>query len=581
VRSRQAPAPDERARARATQRRLTRTSRAARAHLGATAGLGLLATVLIVAQATLLAHAIVRVFLDGASLGEVAPTLLWLAAISVARGLVDAGFEAGGRIGAARVMAELRSRLIRHLLLVRPGALQDERSGELAASAVQGVDALEAYFARYLPQAVLAVTAPLLILAWVLPRDWESAAILAVTAPLIVVFMVLIGRLTERTTRRRWRRLARLSAHFLDLVSGLETLRAHGRADAQARSIAATGESYRRETMKTLRIGFLSALVLELLAMLGVALVAVTVGVQLAGGDLGLSAGLTVLILAPELYMPLRRLGAQFHASADGMAGAERIFELLDRPAAVPAPRPGRPAPDPRAAPLRLGGVHFSHPGREETLRGVELELAPGETLALTGPSGGGKSTLLSLLLRLAEPAAGRIACGDTDLREVGVEEWRRRIAWVPQRPTIFSGTIAANVRLLEPGADEASVLAAVERAGLLELVGSLPKGLETPVGDGGRRLSAGQAQRLALARAFLRDAPLLLLDEPTANLDVETERNIAAAVGRLAAGRTALIVAHSAELASRADRVVELREGRIRQPDRLPTAGRGEAIPV
>jgi len=559
-----------RTRARETQRRLTRESRAARTHLAATVLLGLLATALIVAQATVLAHVVVRVFLGGASLGEVGPALLWLAAISVARGLVDAGFEAGGRIGAARAMAELRSRLVRHLLRERPGALHDERSGELAAAAVQGVDALESYFARYLPQAVLAVCAPLMILAWVLPRDWEAAAILAVTAPLIVVFMVLIGRLTERTTRRRRRRLARLSAHFLDLVGGLGTLRAHGRAEAQARSIEASGEAYRRETMKTLRIGFLSALVLELLAMLGVALVAVTVGVQLASGDLGLTAGLTVLILAPELYMPLRRLGAQFHASADGVAGAERIFELLDRPAAVAMPSPARPAPDPSAAPLRLQGVRFSHPGREETLRGVDLELAPGETVALTGPSGGGKSTLLSLLLRLAEPAAGLIECGDVDLREVDVEDWRRRLAWVPQRPTIFSGTIAENVRLPEPGADDGRVIGAIEQAGLADLVDSLPEGLATPVGDGGRRLSAGQAQRLALARAFLRDAPLLLLDEPTANLDLETELAIAAAVERLAAERTALIVAHRPELARRADRVVELRDGVLAEPSPL-----------
>ncbi|HET9593626.1 MAG TPA: ABC transporter transmembrane domain-containing protein, partial [Solirubrobacterales bacterium] len=385
--------PDVRSRARETQRRLTRTSRAARAHLAATSALGLLATALIVAQATLLAHVIAGVFLGGEGLADVTPQLLWLAAISVARGLVDAGFEAGGRIGAARVMAELRSRLARHLLLARPGALQGERSGELATAAVQGVDALEAYFARYLPQAVLAALAPLVILAWAVPRDWEAAAILAVTAPLIPVFMVLIGRLAERSTRRRWRRLSRLGAQFLDLVRGLETLRANGRAEAQTRAIAAAGESYRRETMATLRVGFLSALVLELLAMIGVALVAATVGIQLAEGSLGLTAGLTVLILAPEVYMPLRRLGAQFHASADGMAAAERIFEVLDQPAAIAVPELPLPAPDPALAGIDFDGVRFSYAVRDEVLRGVDLAVAPGETVALVGPSGGGKST--------------------------------------------------------------------------------------------------------------------------------------------------------------------------------------------
>ena len=562
--------PEARSRARETQRRLSKTSRAARRHLIVTVALGLAATVLIVAQATLLAYVIAEAFIGGRSLAALTAPLLWLVGVSVARGAVDAGFEASGRRGAARVMAELRSRLVRHLLLVRPGALQGERSGELAAAAVQGVDALEAYFARYLPQVVLAALAPLFILAWTIPRDWEAAAILAVTAPLIPVFMILIGRLAERSTRKRWRRLSRLSARFLDLVGGLQTLRAHGRAEAQADSIAAAGESYRLETMKTLRIGFLSALVLELLAMIGVAIVAATVGIQLANGDLGLTAGLTVLILAPEVYMPLRRLGAQFHASADGMAAAERIFEVLDQPASVTVPAAPVAAPDPALEPLRLRGVRFSHAGREEVLRGVDLDLLPGETVALVGPSGGGKSTLLSLLLRLADPGGGTIRCGGTDLLDVDPAAWRRRVAWVPQRPTLFAGTLADNVRLTDPGAGDERVLDAAEAAGLLAVARELPEGMLTRVGEGGRRLSAGQAQRVALARAFLADAPLLLLDEPTAHLDEESEREIATAVERLTAGRTALLVAHRPELARHADRVLALRDGVIR--DSAPT---------
>jgi len=559
--------PEARARARATERRLRRGSRAARSQLGATVALGCVATALIVAQATLLAHVVVDAFLGGASLSALAPQLGWLLAVSLARGAVDLGFEVSGRIGAARVMAELRSRLVGHLLVTRPGALSDERSGELATAAVQGVDALEAYYARYLPQVVLAALTPLAVLAWAVPRDWEAAAILAVTAPLIPVFMVLIGRLAEGATRRRFQRLTRLSARFLDLVGGLQTLRANGRAEAQADSIAAAGESYRRETMATLRIGFLSALVLELLAMIGVALVAATVGIQLAEGDLGLTAGLTVLILAPEVYMPLRKLGSEFHASADAMAAAERIFEVLDRPAAVRVPEHRVAAPDPGRAPLVLGGVSFSHPGRERVLDGVDLALAPGETVALVGPSGGGKSTLLSLLLRLAEPEAGEIACGGVDLRDVDPAEWRARLAWVPQRPTIFAGTVAENIRLARPRASLAATERAAFGAGLGPVLAGLPAGLDTRLGEGGRRLSAGQAQRVGLARAFLADAPLLLLDEPTAHLDVGTEAEVVAAIGRLAAGRTTLIVAHRAAVAECADRTVELRHGRIVAP--------------
>ncbi|MBS1677469.1 MAG: thiol reductant ABC exporter subunit CydD [Actinobacteria bacterium] len=559
--------PDARSRARETQRRLTRTSRAARAHLILTVVLGLATAALLLAQATLLAQVIAGAFLDGRSLASLTPLLVWLAAISVGRGLLDAGFEAGGRLGAAKVMAELRSRLVRTLLLVRPGTVREERSGELATAAVQGVDALEAYFARYLPQAVLAALVPLAVLAWTVPRDWEAAIVLAVTAPLIPVFMVLIGRLAERSTRRRWRRLARLGDRFLDLAGGLATLRANGRAEAQADSIAAAGESYRRETMKTLRIGFLSALVLELLAMIAVAIVAATVGIQLAEGALGLTAGLTVLILAPEMYMPLRRLGAQFHASADGMASAEAIFAVLDRPPAVAAPAVTRPAPRPDREPLVLEGLRFSHPGREEVLRGIDLRIEPGETVALVGPSGGGKSTLLSLLLRLADPGAGTIRCGGVDLCEVDPAAWRRHLAWVPQRPTVFAGTVADNVRLAAPDAATADVRAAVAAAGLAPVIAALPAGLETRVGEGGRRLSAGQAQRLALARAFLCGSPLLLFDEPTAHLDEETEREVAIAVRKLAAGRTALIVAHRPELATFADRVLRLEDGTITAP--------------
>jgi thiol reductant ABC exporter CydD subunit len=561
------PAPEARPRGarRETKRRLAGVSRAARLHLAATVALGLLSTALVVAQATLLAHVIARVFMGGATLADVATSLWWLAAVSAGRGLVAGGVEAAGRYGAARVMVGLRERLVRHLLLARPGGLQDEQAGELAATAVQGVDSLEAYFARYVPQAILSVLAPPLILIWVLPRNWESAAILAVTVPLIPVFMVLIGMLAEQRTRRRWRMLSALGARFLDLVSGLETLRAFGRADAGALAIGEAGERYRRETMATLRLGFLSALVLELLATLGTALVAVTVGVQLAAGSLALEAGLTVLILAPELYAPLRELGAQYHAGADGLAAAERILEVLDVPAGLEVREPRRDAPDPALAPIRVVDVRFGYPGRgAPVLDGATLELAPGLSTALVGPSGAGKTTLAMLVARLADPQAGVVTCGGVDLRHVDPRAWRARVAWVPQRCTLFAGTVEDNVRLARPGASARDVAAALRAAGAEELVAALPEGTRTRVGDGGRRLSAGQSRRIALARAFLDDAPLVVLDEPTAHLDPESAVAIEAAIARLAEGRTVLLVTHRAELAARCDRVVELRDRRI-----------------
>jgi len=560
----QSRAPGASRRARETQRRLARSSRTARNHLLVTVAIGLVTTGLIIAQASLLAMVIAGVFMEGKNLSEVAPQLIWLGLVSVGRGLADAGFETSGRFGAAKVMAELRGRLAEHLLLKRPGALQDEHSGELVNSAIGGVEALEAYFARYLPQVVLAAIVPVAILVYVFPRDWESAAILAVTAPLIPLFMVLIGLLTENRTRSRWSHMSRLSAHFLDLVGGMETLRANGRAEAQSDSIARVGEDYRRETMGALRIGFLSALVLELLAMIGVAMVATAIGIQLVGGHLGLEAGLVVLLLAPEIYMPLRQLGNQFHASADGMVAAERIFEVLDQPAAVEVPADPVSAPDPAAGAIELEAVTFAYPGRDPVFEDIHLSVAPGETVALVGPSGGGKTTLVSLMLRLADPAAGRIRCDGVDLAMVDPREWRSRVAWVPQRPTIFAGTVEENLRLFHPEADPARLDEVMGLTGLDALAGELPDGLRTVVGEGGRRLSLGQSQRLALGRALLSPAPLVVFDEPTAHLDRVSETRLAAAIGELTSGRSCLIVSHRERPIAAADRVLKLEYGRL-----------------
>lgn len=565
----QARAPGAGQRARETQRRLVKSSRTARRHLIVTVGFGLVETVLIIAQATLLAAVIARVFIGGESFSEVLPMLVWLVVVALARGGVSLGFEASGRFGAAKVMADLRGRLARHLLLESPGSLRRKHSGELVTSAVDGVDALESYFAKYQPQVVLAATVPIAVLVWVFPYDWKAGLILAITAPLIPLFMVLIGLLTETRSRNRWKLLSRLSAHFLDLVGGLETLRANGRAEAQSDSIALAGEQYRRETMGTLRIGFLSALVLELLAMIGIAMVATAVGIQLASGSLQLEAGLTVLLLAPEMYMPLRQLGSQFHASADGMAAAETIFEVLDRPAAVATPDDPVPAPDPLDGAIAFEGVGFTYPDRERLFSDLDLRIEPGETLALIGPSGGGKSTILAMLLRLAAPESGRITCCGVDLSTVDPAAWRERIAWVPQRPTIFSESIANNIALLDPEADRGTIERAAAAAGLTETIADLPEGLDIRVGQGGRRLSVGQAQRIAIARAFVSSAPLLILDEPTAHLDAGNERQIADSLAELTKHRTALIVSHRLTPTLAADRVLRLDEGSLSPVER------------
>ena len=576
-------APSERATR--PDRRLLRESRAGRAQLALAGTLGLAMAAAIVAQAALLAHVIAAAAVQHATLTSLTGPLAALAAVIAARALLAGGFETSGRIGATRVMSELRSRLAEQLLVRSPIARERERTGELTAAAVQGVDSLESYFAGYLPQLVLAAAVPIAVLAWVVPLDLLAAGVLALTIPLLIGFMILVGKGAQARARSRWQALSLLSGHFLDVVRGLETLRAYRREAAQVRTIEAVGERYRAETMGTLRIAFLSALVLELCAMIGTALVAATIGIQLDGGHLTLQAGLTVLLLAPELYGPLRALGQQFHAATDGMAAAERILAVIDEPPALTA-APGcgtaaRPAavPDPAFEPLCFEAVSVRYPAREQlALSDLDLILEPGAITALVGRSGAGKSTVAALVLRLIDPSAGAVRCGGVDLRDLDPGAWRAALAWVPQRARLFAATIAENIALAEPGAPRARVRAAAGEAGLDELLATLPHGLDTAVGEGGRGLSAGQAQRVALARAFLRAPSLVVLDEPTAHLDSATAAAVGEAIERLAAGRTTLLIAHDPAIADRAAQIHTLVDGRLAHDSELRAGQPGSA---
>ncbi|MGA5293068.1 thiol reductant ABC exporter subunit CydD [Streptomyces koyangensis] len=547
--------------------RLLRYARATRFFLAAVVVLGALGAGLVIAQAMLLAELIVSSFEQRFDAGDLTTPLLLLAAVALGRALVSWLTELAAHRASAAVTSELRMRLVERAGQLGPGWLGGQRTGSLIALATRGVDALDDYFARYLPQLGLAVVVPVAVLARIVTEDWVSAAIIVVTLPLIPLFMALIGWATQSRMDRQWGLLSRLSGHFLDVVAGLPTLKVFGRAKAQAESIRRITHDYRRATLRTLHIAFLSSFALELLATLSVALVAVTIGMRLVHGDMDLYTGLVILVLAPEAYLPLRQVGAQYHAAAEGLAAAEEVFAVLE----TPVPDTGtRAAP---AGALAFEGVTVRYPGRDApAVREAAFTVEPGETVALVGPSGCGKTTLLQAALGFVAPAEGRVTVGGTDLAEVDREQWHQRIAWVPQRPQLFAGTVAENVRLARPEASDAEVARALEQAGAQEFVAGLPSGAETELGEDGAGLSAGQRQRVALARAFLADRPVLLLDEPTASLDGASEEAVVEAVRRLAVGRTVLLVVHRPALLAVADRVVRL--------DEVTKASAGEGEP-
>ncbi|MFD5346167.1 thiol reductant ABC exporter subunit CydD [Streptomyces anulatus] len=561
--------------------RLLHHARATRLFLAAVVALGLVGALLVIAQAMLIAEIVVGGFEGGLTVTALRTPLLLLAAVALGRALVAWLTELAAHRASAAVKSELRGRLLERAARLGPDWLTGQRTGSLVALATRGIDALDDYFARYLPQLGLAVVVPVAVLARIVTEDWVSAAIIVVTLPLIPLFMILIGWATQSRMDRQWQLLSRLSGHFLDVVAGLPTLKVFGRAKAQAESIRTITSDYRRATLRTLRIAFLSSFALELLATLSVALVAVTIGMRLVHGELDLYTGLVVLILAPEAYLPIRQVGAQYHAAAEGLSAAEEIFTVLETD-----PRASGTEDVPDTLRLELAGVTVRHEGRAEpSLDSASLTVGPGETVALVGPSGVGKSTLLNVLLGFAVPDEGHVRVGGRDLGDLDLERWRSRIAWVPQRPHLFADTIAENVRLARPDADDEAVLTALRDAGAYDFVAALPDGVRTALGEDGAGLSAGQRQRLALARAFLADRPLLLLDEPTASLDGESEAGIVDAVRRLAAGRTVLLVVHRPALLAVADRVVTLepRTGGPAEPYAKALAGvavPGPAVP-
>lgn len=542
--------------------RLMRYASATRGFIGASIVAGILTTALIIVQAFAITGIVVPVFTEGQALEDVRAALYVLTVVVLVRIALAYISERLAFKSSAAAKSQLRLGVLEHVMRLGPVWLSRQNSAELTQLTTRGVDGLDAYFSRYLPQLVLAVMVPLCVGLVILTQDLLAAVIVLVTVPLIPVFMILIGLYTQGRVDKQWSTLSRLSGHFVDVVAGMSTLKAFGRAGAQAKTVREIGDRYQSATMGVLRVSFLSALVLEVLAMLSVALVAVSIGLRLVDGTMTLQAGLLVLILVPEVYLPLRMVGTHFHAAAEGLGAARQMIEILEED--PPASGPRTDVPDLATATISFSDVGVGYVGREDSaVEGLSFAIAPGSVTALVGPSGCGKSTALAVLERFIDVDAGSVWVesngSQVELREYDIDAWRRAVAWVGQDPTMVSGSLADNVRLANSSASDSDVLRALEVVGLTHLVAELPDGIATVLGEGGRALSAGQARRVALARAFCQQAGLVLLDEPTAALDVESEALVIAAVAELAKTRTVLVVAHRPALVELADHVVDL----------------------
>jgi ATP-binding cassette, subfamily C, bacterial CydD len=528
---------------------------------------GFLASGLVVWQSWLLSAVVANVFLEHQNLGQVIPLLRVVLLVVLCRAAFTIINESLAGKLAVRIKNGLREELLNKINRLGPIFLKGEKTGELTTTALQGLDALDAYFSQYLPQILLAALLPVTILIVVFPMDLLTGIVFVITAPLIPLFMILIGKLSQNHTQRQWTALSRLGAYFLDTLQGLSTLLQLGRSRERGEKIRQVSERYREVTMNVFKITFLSAFALEMISTISTALVAVEIGLRLLYGHMEFQQAFFILLIAPEFYLPLRNLSVRYHAGMNGLSAAERIFQVLDTPETILSTSISLKKMDPFTSVfnLRFNDVSYHYPDNPEAaLEGINLELESGKHYALVGESGAGKSTLAQLLLRFIEPEKGKILVNDEEIQTWELNQWRSKIAWVPQAAKLFNTSLLENVRLNDQTVSEDVVINALEQAGLKEVLSHLPDGLNTPLLEGGVRLSGGEARRVVLARAFLKNAPLLVMDEPTAHLDIDLERAFLEASEKLQQGRTTLTIAHRLATVTQSDQIFVLKRGKL-----------------
>ena len=536
-------------------------------------GLGLSGGVLLIFQARFLSRIIHGAFMENRSIDVLMPLFYLIGGIVILRALLGwvrgvCGFYAG-----AKIRQEVRMALLEHIFSLGPSFTSRQSTGALASTALEHVEGLHDFYAFYIPQLAMAVMIPAAILAFVFPYSWAAGTLLLVTAPLIPLFMILVGMGAENISQRHFQALARMSAYFLDVLQGLPTLKLFDRSKGAEKTIAEVSNNYRIKTMAVLRVAFLSSAVLEFFSSVSIALVAIYLGMSylgyfsfgLYGKPLSLDLGFFILLLAPDFYLQLRELGTHYHARAEAVGAAEEILKI------VSVPQAEAPQTDLTAS-IKTDVIHIHcrdvylgyDNGRLPALRGASFDLKTGEQVTLVGASGAGKTTTLNLLLGFLQPDKGQILVNDIPLATLPPDSWRENIAWIGQQPVLFHGTIKENILLGRPEASAGEIEQAARRAGVLDFSVYLPEGLDTLVGEQGHGLSRGQAQRVALARVFIKDAPILLLDEPTAGLDVENETLVIRALKEFCQDRTVLTLTHRLANIRQADRILVLDNGSV-----------------
>ncbi len=545
-------------------------------------GLGLCSGFLVILQAWLMAKIINAVMFEQAGLSDVKNWMILLLVLFVFRAALTWASEVSAFKAAAQVKQSLRAQLQEKIFALGPIRVADQHSGEIANTLVEGIEALENYYARYLPTMSLVALVPFSILIFIFPIDWISGVVLVVTAPLIPFFMILIGKGTEKLNHKQWRKLARMSAHFLDMIQGISTLKLFNASKREANTIAMISDEYRKTTMSVLRVAFLSSLALEFLATVSIAIVAVLIGFRLFYGEMDFFYGFFALLLAPEFYLPLRNMGTHYHARLEAIGAAENILKILEK--SNPQQLENTPQTANNLAEINraeinqaenktnnsetiaieLQHIHFAYPNRGKALDDFSLRIPAAKRTAIVGYSGAGKSTVANLLLGFIQPQAGKILINQQNLNQIGLEKWREKIAWVPQRPHFFHGSIHDNITLGNTIASEQQIKQAAKLAHIDHLIENLADGYHTLIGDKGAGISGGEAQRIALARAFLKDAPVVILDEATANLDTNNEQLIQKSINTLAQDRTLIIIAHRLKTIESADHIVVMDKGKI-----------------